>query len=188
MRVIAGRNRGRRLFAPEGNETRPTSDKVREALFSIICAEVPGAVVLDLFAGSGALALEALSRGAESAVLCDQSRRAAAVIRRNIELTGEAERARLICGDWQGALAGRFSLVFLDPPYRMSAVYAQAANRLLSGGHLRADALIVMEHAAGDFDAVTGGLSAPLYVAQTRVYRETALTFVRIGQEEGDGA
>ena len=87
MRIIAGEARGRRLFAPEGDETRPTADRVREALFNIIRAEVEGAVVLDLFAGSGALALEAISRGAARAVLCDRSPKAVAVIRRNIALT-----------------------------------------------------------------------------------------------------
>ena len=76
MRIIAGEARGRRLFAPEGDETRPTADRVREALFNIIRAEVEDAAVLDLFAGSGALALEAISRGAKSAVLCDRSPKA----------------------------------------------------------------------------------------------------------------
>ena len=183
MRIIGGENRGRRLFAPEGDETRPTSDKVREALFNIIRNDVPGARVLDLFAGSGALSLEALSRGADSAVLCDKSRKAVAAIRRNIELTGDGSRTQVLCSDWQGALSGRFSLVFLDPPYRMTAVYAEAANRLLAGGHLTEDALIVMEHDAG---MTVGGLNEPLYAADTRTYRDTALTFVRLRGQNGE--
>ena len=80
---IGGEARGRRLFAPEGDETRPTSDKVREALFNIIRGDVWGAHVLDLFAGSGALGLEAISRGAESAVFCDVSKKAVAAVKRN---------------------------------------------------------------------------------------------------------
>ena len=104
MRIIGGQWRGRRLFAPEGMETRPTSDKVREALFNIIRGDVWGAHVLDLFAGSGALALEALSRGAEFAVLTDASRKASAAIKRNIELCGAQEQTRLLTTEWQGAV------------------------------------------------------------------------------------
>ena len=148
MRIIGGEARGRRLFAPEGDETRPTSDKVREALFNIIRGDVWGAHVLDLFAGSGALGLEAISRGAESAVFCDVSKKAVAAVKRNIELMRCADRTRVVQGDWRSAVAGRYSLVFIDPPYRLTEVYAQAADALISGGHLTGDALIVMERAA----------------------------------------
>ena len=184
MRIISGEARGRRLFAPDGTETRPTADRVREAVFNIIRSEVCGARVLDLFAGSGALALEALSRGAAHAVLCDCSKKAAAVIRRNIELMRAQDRTTLITGDWKTALsagAGAYTLVFLDPPYRMTDVYAQAANSLLSGGLLAPDALIVMEHAA---ELSIASLTPPLYVADRRTYRDTAISFVRIKQED----
>lgn len=184
MRIIAGEHRGRRLFAPEGDETRPTGDKVKEALFSIIRSDVPDAEVLDLFAGSGALSLEALSRGAKSAVLCDKSKKAVAVIKRNVEMVGYSDRARIITGDWQTAVAGKFSLVFLDPPYRMHEVYAEAANRLLSGGHLTDDALIVMEHSA---DMAVEGLDPAFEITFNRAYRDTALTLVRLKKEEGEG-
>lgn len=183
MRIISGEARGRRLFAPDGMETRPTADRVREALFNIIRGEVDGAYVLDLFAGSGALALEAISRGAAHAVMCDCSKKAADVIRRNIDLMRAQDRTTLITGDWKTALsAGRapYTLVFLDPPYRMADVYAQAANSLLSAGLLAEDALIVMEHSA---DAAVSGLTPPLYVADTRTYRDTAVSFVRLKRE-----
>ena len=179
MRIIAGEARGRRLFAPEGEETRPTADRVREALFNIIHAEVEDAVVLDLFAGSGALALEALSRGAARAVLCDKSPRAVQAIRRNIGLMRVEDRTRVVAGDWQSAFSaggGPFTLVFLDPPYRMAEVYAQAANRLWDEGLLAEDALIVMEHGA---DTAIGGLRPPLAVVDERKYRDTRLSFVR---------
>ena len=179
MRIIAGEARGRRLFAPEGEETRPTADRVREALFNIIRAEVEDAVVLDLFAGSGALALEALSRGARSAVLCDKSPRAVQVIRRNVALMGAEDRARIVSGDWQRAVgAGNesFTLVFLDPPYRMTEVYAEAARRLREAGRLADGALIVMEHGAG---APIQGLDGSFAVEDERRYRDTALTLVR---------
>ena len=124
MRVIAGRFGGRPLVAPRGRATRPTSDRVREALFSIL-GSVDGARVLDLFAGSGALAIEALSRGAAQATLVDSSAAAVAAIRRNLtDLGAEAEVRR------QGAVAfceqarrdGRqYDLVFLDPPYQRAS-------------------------------------------------------------------
>ena len=125
MRIIAGEFRGRKLDAPRGDGTRPTTDRVRESLMSALVSlrdGLDGAVVLDAFAGSGALSLEALSRGADTAVLCERDRDAAAVIERNIAaLRLGRDRARLVRGDVlkRGAAApGRpFDLVFLDPPY-----------------------------------------------------------------------
>ena len=124
MRVVAGRFGGRRLDAPAGRETRPTSDRVREALFSIL-GPLDGARVLDLFAGSGALALEALSRGAGSAVLVERDPRAVRAIRANIDALGVGEEeARVMPVTARAALRNAFAagdtydLVFLDPPYR----------------------------------------------------------------------
>jgi 16S rRNA (guanine966-N2)-methyltransferase len=127
MRVISGTLGGRRISGPPGTDTRPTSDRVREALFSAL-GDIADATVLDLFAGSGALAIEALSRGARRAVLVDDDRRAAAVIRRNLEtLELDRSRATLRRRDALRALhdareAGEtYDLVFLDPPYRLAA-------------------------------------------------------------------
>ena len=123
MRIIAGEMRSRTILAPKGTDTRPTLDRTRESLFNIIAAWCPDARVLDLYAGSGALALEAISRGAQSAVLCDSSREAARVIKANIEALREQDRTRLLPMMDSQALAllgregARFDLVFLDPPY-----------------------------------------------------------------------
>ena len=152
MRIIAGEMRSRTLLAPKGTDTRPTLDRTRESLFNILAAECPEARVLDLYAGSGALALEALSRGAESAVLCDCSREAARVIRQNIASLRLEDRARfLFMQDLQAvALLGRegakFDLVFLDPPYRLDT--APACRALAEARVLLPDALVVIEHAA----------------------------------------
>jgi len=120
MRIVAGEFKGRRLEGPPGRGTRPTSDKVREALFSIL-GEIDGLQVLDLFAGTGALALEALSRGAAGAVLVERDRRVAAVAERNAAAAlGEArDRARIVRADALkfGGGEQRFDLVFIDPPY-----------------------------------------------------------------------
>lgn len=122
MRVTGGAARGIPLIAPRGSDTRPTTDRVREAIFSILYSM--GADlgrVLDLYAGSGALAIEALSRGAEGADLVERAPAACAVIRRNLARAGVAHRARLRCGEVARTLprlaAGSFTIVFLDPPY-----------------------------------------------------------------------
>jgi 16S rRNA (guanine966-N2)-methyltransferase len=124
MRVIAGRWGGRRLQSPPGAATRPTSDRVREALFSVLGGRVEDARVLDLFAGSGALGLEALSRGAAEATFVDSAPAAIRAIRSNLEaLGGEAEVRRADARRFLGgaSAAGRhYDLVFLDPPYRMA--------------------------------------------------------------------
>jgi 16S rRNA (guanine966-N2)-methyltransferase len=122
MRVVAGAYGGRRLIAPRGDMTRPTSDRVREALFSVLGPSVQGARVLDLFAGSGALGIEALSRGAAAAVFVDRAPRAIEVVRANLATLGiEAEARRMEARSWlrtASARADAYDLVFLDPPYR----------------------------------------------------------------------
>jgi 16S rRNA (guanine966-N2)-methyltransferase len=123
MRVVAGRYGGRTLVAPRGNATRPTSDRVREAVFSTL-GSVEGARVLDLFAGSGALGIEALSRGAAQATFVDSAQAAVAAVRRNLEQLGE--RADVLRMPVLRALAcspvdaEEYDLVFLDPPYRLA--------------------------------------------------------------------
>ncbi|MDE3133779.1 MAG: 16S rRNA (guanine(966)-N(2))-methyltransferase RsmD [Acidobacteriota bacterium] len=134
MRVVAGRLGGRSLRAPRGTDTRPTSDRVREALFSILDS-VAGAQVLDLFAGSGALGIEALSRGAATATFVDSSAAAIAIVRQNLAQLGlEAEVLRLPA---LRALACRpvadrqYDLVFLDPPYRMASALSSELSAAL---------------------------------------------------------
>ncbi len=179
MRIIAGEARGRKLYAPEGVETRPTADRVRESLYNILGRRVPGARVLDLFAGSGALALEAISRGAEFAALCDVSREAAKVIERNIALMQSEDKTLFIRADWREALARlrghRFSLVFLDPPYRMMYVYASAALGLKAEGLLEADAVLVMEHSAKSPLVLPDGFE----IFDERRYGETSVALIR---------
>jgi 16S rRNA (guanine966-N2)-methyltransferase len=135
MRVIGGRLGGRRIVAPRGHSTRPTPDRVREALFSILVS-VEGCRVLDLFAGSGALGIEALSRGAVSATFVDSSRAAVAAIRRNLESLGLEAEVR--CQDAVAFLqaariaAAQYDLVFLDPPYRQASALGRALSTALA--------------------------------------------------------
>lgn len=135
MRVIAGSYRGRRLQAPPGLDTRPTSDRVREALFSILGARVEDARVLDLFAGSGALGIEALSRGAREATFVDSSATAIRAIGANLEAVGaeatvvRAEARRFLGRASRGAR--QYDLVFLDPPYRLAASLGRELSEAL---------------------------------------------------------
>jgi 16S rRNA (guanine966-N2)-methyltransferase len=144
VRVVAGEFKGRRLAAPRGRRTRPTADRVREAIFSML-GDVSGARVLDLYAGSGALGIEALSRGAESAVFVERDRAALAALARNLEATGApGEVRRQDVARFLARQEGTFDLVFCDPPYdgapAIAATLAAALPEILDE-----DARIVTE-------------------------------------------
>ncbi|HEY3729342.1 MAG TPA: 16S rRNA (guanine(966)-N(2))-methyltransferase RsmD [Solirubrobacteraceae bacterium] len=147
MRVISGIYRGRELVAPRGRATRPTSDRVREALFSIL-GDVGGERVLDLFAGSGALAIEAVSRGAAEATLVDSSRAAVEAIRRNLGALGiEAQVVRqpaLRFLQQAREIARQYDLIFIDPPYRLASTLGRELTAALAPV-LSADARVVAE-------------------------------------------
>ncbi len=148
MRVIAGTAKGHRLTAPEGRRVRPTTDRVKEALFSSLQTRLPGARVLDLFAGSGALGIEALSRGAASATFVERDRRALQALRQNLDHTDTSPRARVEAADvmvvLQRLAGDRFDIVLLDPPYdiepeSLAEVLASLAGAVADGG------LVVLE-------------------------------------------
>ena len=175
MRIIGGTARSRVIEAPRGMDTRPTLDRVRENLFNILQDEVRGAAVLDLFAGSGALGLEALSRGAARAVLADHDREAHRVEARNTEKLGFGDRCEVLLGDWRQVLARlrgqRFDLVFLDPPYDMTDL-REVTGQLLP--LLSPDAVVSVEHRRGGMPAFADGYA----LRQTRLYGVAALTFL----------
>lgn len=182
MRIVAGTARGRRLTAPRGNRVRPTADRVKEALFSILTAASggpDGCRVLDLCAGTGNLGIEALSRGAAAAVFVDSSRDSAAVIRRNLELTGFTDRGTVLVQDALGALrtlesrGGTFDLVFLDPPYGQE-ILPPVLERLGSSPLLAPGAVVVAEHAAREGLAERYGT---LERTGLRTYGDTTLAF-----------
>lgn len=179
MRVIAGVARGRRLLVPSGLETRPTSDRVKESLFSILGDRVPGAVVLDLYAGSGALAIEALSRGAERAILVEDDRRAVDAINDNLEAVGFTTTVDIQHTQVRPALhdlanAGTlFDLIFLDPPYTIDLA-ALAEILRLAVGRLTKQGLAILEHRAKQQQPDLGG---SIVVIDSRRYGNTGLSF-----------
>ena len=183
MRIVAGTHRGRRLRAPAGSATRPTADRVREAVFSIV-GPVDGLDVLDLFAGSGGLGLEALSRGAASAVLVDRSPRAASAARANAEDLGLADRVRIVRRDWRSALAAeraagrRFGLCLLDPPYSLTDRVVAGVGALLAP-LMESSATVVIEHAAALPPPEPSGLE--IASRTDRTYGDTAVSVIRLG-------
>ena len=151
MRIIAGSRRSLPLKTIPGTDTRPTTDRIKETLFNMLQQEVAGAYVLDLFAGSGQIALEALSRGASYAVLVESSKKAADCIAENIRFTKFEEQAFLMRTDAISAIARlegryRFDLIFLDPPYE-SGAEAQTLQMLAGSSVMKPDALIIAEAA-----------------------------------------
>ena len=147
MRIITGEFKGRKLETPANNEIRPTSDKVKEALFSILMNDIPGAVCCDLFAGTGNLGLEAISRGAELCYFCDNSREAAGIIRRNIIHCGAEDRSVVFTGDFRRTLAkirGKVDIFFVDPPYK-AGVYEDVLSAIDSLDLLSVNGIIIAE-------------------------------------------
>lgn len=154
MRVVSGSAKGRPLKSVPGNGTRPTTDKVKEAVFSMIGPYFEGGAALDLFAGTGGLGIEALSRGMDSAVFVDMEQKSIDTIRANlkaVKLENQAEVYRNEAGRALGALEKRgrsFNLVFLDPPYRLKHG-DELMQSMVQKGLLRPDAVIVLEHESG---------------------------------------
>jgi 16S rRNA (guanine966-N2)-methyltransferase len=187
-RIIAGAHGGRRLAAPAGTLTRPTADRVREALFSSLgtMTEVAGARFADLYAGSGAVGLEALSRGAAQVLLVESDARAARIIRDNIVLLRAGAAARLVTGKVATVLAsapegGPYDVIFADPPYAVTdAEVAAVQAALVSGGWLAEDAVVVFERSSrtevrGEPLDWVDGITAD----RSRRYGETTLWYGR---------
>ncbi|NHN28429.1 16S rRNA (guanine(966)-N(2))-methyltransferase RsmD [Paenibacillus agricola] len=185
MRVISGSKKGRLLKAVPGTGTRPTTDKVKEAIFSMIGPYFEGGQVLDLFAGTGALSIEALSRGMDNAVLTDIDRKSIDTIKRNLQITGFTEQAGIYCTDARRALKAlvkreaKFDLVFLDPPYKIKLAQG-LIEQLDQLGLLNPEATIVVEHAAEDVDQDQIGR---LQWVRRSEYGDTAITIYKIGKE-----
>ncbi|SNB45770.1 16S rRNA (guanine(966)-N(2))-methyltransferase RsmD [Geobacter sp. DSM 9736] len=182
MRIVAGSAKGRKLLVPKGQRVRPTADRVKEAVFSILktlLGDLDGCRVLDIFAGTGNLGIEALSRGAASAVFIDNHRESALTIEKNIRLAGFSEKCRIIQSDALRALQAiekeriRFRLVFLDPPYRIGFA-EKVLNHLGTSTVIEPGAVIVTEHSLQENLQDRFG---NLQKFDARTYGDTALSF-----------
>ena len=183
MRIIAGEFRGRKLLPPDRTDvTRPVTDRVKQSLFDILTPYVNRARVYDLFAGTGSMGLECLSRGASHVTFFEADRSAVQRLRKNISTIAVADRADVIAGDlfrWfdAAAAADRADLVFLDPPYRFLAGQPEALRRLarrIADAHLAEDGILVFRHDAHDRLELP-----PLAIADQRTYGGMTLEFLR---------
>ena len=181
MRIIAGRYRGRRLRAPGGRSIRPTSDRLRETIFNIIGADIQGQNIVDIFAGTGAMGIEALSRGADHAVFIDKYPRALECVRANIEPLAIANQWHIIRWDAGQNLsclavgAQRFDYAFLDPPYNRGLA-SRALGHLADCGAMKAGGMVVLEHAPTE--KIDPG-QTPMTLWDQRRYGKTLVTFLR---------
>jgi 16S rRNA (guanine966-N2)-methyltransferase len=180
VRVIGGRLRGKKLLSVPGMRTRPTANRVRESVFNILAAEVIGVRVLDLFAGTGVLGIEALSRGAIYVVFVDHHRQPLSVIRKNITACGLDASTRVLDCDlqreffWQSATGGGFQLVFMDPPYGRGFVNSTLAH-LHASRLLEKDAVVTVEHSPQE---PIGDDISPFVIKDQRKYGKTLVSFL----------
>lgn len=178
MRVIAGKAKGRKLKAPKGDSVRPTSDKVKGAVFSMLAQYAPLGNFLDLFAGSGAMGIEAWSRGATGVVFVEKDRKAFEVLRSNLQTVGFSEAA-LICADWQVGLrrlAGeQFAFIYVDPPF-FADLYPAVLASLRELEMLSHNGILCLEHSKRQLLSYDDSWS----LLKTRHYGETAVTFLTL--------
>jgi 16S rRNA (guanine966-N2)-methyltransferase len=181
MRVIGGNARGRRLKVPKGQAVRPTSDRVKEALFNILPHDLSGIKFLDLFAGTGNVSIEAISRGAAEAILIDSSDKSAKVIRENLRTVGFTDRASVWIAPVSRALRSltrqgeSFDMIFLDPPYQCSWVQT-CLEAIAAGNLLRESGTLVVEHSAREQPNSEYG---SLILKDQRNYGDTWLSFFK---------
>ena len=183
MRVITGSARGRRLKELEGMETRPTTDRVKEGMFNVLQFDIEGRRVLDLFAGTGQLGIECLSRGAVSAVFVDRRADAVKLIRENLKITELSDRARVVSGDsmeYLKSLREKFDVILLDPPYE-AGLLEPAIAHIAKYDILAPHGIIVAEHPAGK---VLPALSAPYRLHRTYRYGKIGMTLYRRSANE----
>ena len=182
MRIISGTARGTKLYTLEGENTRPTLDRVKEPLFSIIQNDINDSVVLDLFAGSGALGLETLSRGARKAILCDKSYDAIEIIKKNIEKTHFEEKTKVLCMDYKKCLANineKLDLIFIDPPYKLD-IAVKAVQLVLENNLLSQDGLIIIETDDEKRELQEINKIENIEVINLRTYGRVKLIFLKI--------
>lgn len=178
MRVISGKARGHKLAAPEGLDTRPTTDRIKETLFNIIAPDIYECEFLDLFSGSGAIGIEALSRGANKAVFVDNGKKALETIEYNLNHTKLADNAEIIRTEvlpaikMLGSKNAKFDIIFMDPPY-MAGLYKPTLMAILEANLLKKDGYVIAEYPAKGELPVAEGFK----IVKTKDYKTTVMSF-----------
>ena len=187
MRIITGKAKGTVLKTPAGDATRPTADRVKEAVFSMLQFDIEGRSVLDLFAGSGQLGLEALSRGAKSATFVDKSKEAIKFIKENAEKSKLTDGATIIQTDYldflQKNIGSSYDIIFLDPPYN-AKLYLPALKKLLDNGYIKPTTFIVCESDFNDLFENDGALKSKFEIKKQSKYSKTVITVLGLLNED----
>lgn len=182
MRIIGGLARGTNLYTLDGLDTRPTLDRVRESLFNIIQNDIKDSVLLDLFAGSGAVGLEAISRGAKKAVLCDKNKKAIEVINKNVKKLRAEEKVQILCIDYENYLKTsqeKFDFIYLDPPYKTKCI-SKSVQLIYNADLLTEKGVIIAE--TDELEKVINEINEmklSINIYDTRKYGRARLIFMR---------
>ena len=187
MRIITGKAKGIALKTPQGESTRPTAERVKEAVFSMLQFDIEGRTVLDLFAGSGQMGLEALSRGAFSATFVDKSKEAIKLIKENLEKTKLSNSATVFQGDYLDFIRRNndkpYDIIIIDPPYALK-MYNPALNALFTGGMIKPTSFIVCESGTDEIFNGDVDLASKFEVAKQNKYGNTYITILKLRCEE----
>jgi 16S rRNA (guanine(966)-N(2))-methyltransferase RsmD len=187
MRIISGTNKGKKLYAPEGARVRPTGDKIKEAVFNIIGPINEGAVVLELFAGSGGMGIEFLARGAKYCTFVDLSRKSLNYVKKNLELCNSKEKSKILLSDYEKAIIKlskdneRFDYIFADPPYELK-LCKQTLNAILKYGILKYSGLLIIE--SDKSEKVIDNNVANMIEYKEKIYGRTKISIIRHLEEE----
>ena len=186
MRIISGKARGTKLYTLEGDNTRPTLDRVKESIFNIIQNEIEGAKILDLFAGSGAIGLEFLSRGAEKAVLCDKSKEAVNIIKKNIEKTHMEQYVEIYNTDFENCLdkikQEQFDIIYIDPPYETDYII-KSLKKIKEKNIAKEESLIIIE--TDDEQRIVKQIeNIDVKIVDKRKYGRATIIFVSLKKED----
>ena len=184
MRVISGTARGTKLYTLEGNQTRPTLDRVKESLFNMINMQIKDATIIDLFSGSGAIGIEIISRGAKKAFLCDTSKEAINIIRKNVEKTKMQDKIIILQENFKSCLEKqieKFDFIYIDPPYA-SSFAKEAVEIIIKKDLLKSEGSIVIEtDNAKQVIEELNMLNMPIEIYKQKKYGRVELLFIRKG-------
>jgi len=186
MRIISGKARGTKLYTLEGENTRPTLDRVKESIFNIIQNKIENAKILDLFAGSGAIGLEFLSRGAEKAILCDQSKEAIKIIEKNIEKTHMNQQTQVYNMDFENCLEKikneKFDIIYLDPPYATEYI-KKSLEKIIQLNITNEESLIIIE--TDDEQRILNEIeNIDVKIVDKRKYGRATIIFLSLKKED----
>nr|WP_300090932.1 16S rRNA (guanine(966)-N(2))-methyltransferase RsmD [Sedimentibacter sp.] len=186
MRIISGTNKGKKLYAPEGMSVRPTSDKIKEAIFNIIGYIDEDSVVLDLFAGSGNVGIEFLARGAKSCTFVDLSNKSLSYVRKNLELCNFKDRAQVVLSDYEKAISSlsakgeKFDYIFADPPYDLNCG-ADIANKVFEHNILKPGGMLIIE--TDKSEIVIESIDTDVLKYKEKIYGRTRISIIECSEE-----